>query len=170
MHLLEIKLKHIEPDIYKRINKNKEMTKVHLKLPKFKLESEISLVEPLKKLGSEKMFETKAQLTGISEKPLKVNDVIQKIFIEVDEAGSKDAAAVQKEDDPQFMENGKPHYYDYFGREISLKRIHRPVPFVADHPFLFFVRQLQSRSAGWELDTGLLLFQGRVVEPTEYSE
>ena len=165
MYLLEKKLKHNVSDFHERINKNKEMTKVHLKLPKFKLESEISLVEPLKKLGLEKMFGKKAQLTGISEKPLKVNDVIQKIFIEVDEVGSKDATAVQNEDNPELFEKGKPLYFDYFGRVISLKRTHRPVPFVADHPFIFFVRRLDT-----QLDTGVLLFQGRVVEPTEYPE
>ena len=34
----------------------------------------------------------------------------------------------------------------------------RPEQFIVDHPFLFFLRDLQ---------TGMLLFQGRVVDPTK---
>ena len=83
------KLVEKSESIFKRIRENKKMTKVELKLPKFKIESEISLVIPLKELGIEKLFGSDAQLRGISEKPLKVNDAIQKAFIEVDEAGSE---------------------------------------------------------------------------------
>ena len=66
--------------IFKRIGENKKMTKVELRLPKFKIESDISLVKPLKELGIEKLFGGDARLRCISEKP------IQKAFIAVDES------------------------------------------------------------------------------------
>ena len=62
--------------------------------------------------------------------------VIQKAMIEVDEEGTEAAAATA------IVSN------DY---EMSEK-----IEFIADHPFLFFLRDLK---------TGLLLFQGRVVDP-----
>ena len=52
---LEQMLKNNET-IFERIGGNKKKTKVELKLPKFKIESEISLVKPLKELGIEKLF------------------------------------------------------------------------------------------------------------------
>ena len=144
MYKLEQMLKNDDQGFYEKIGENKKMAKVNLMLPKFKLESEISLVKPLKELGIEKIFESGAQLRGISEKPLKVKDAIQKVFIEVDEAGSEGSAGrspSQKED------------------EMFLRRATRGISFVVDHPFLFFVR---------DLHTGLLLFQGRVVEPPDF--
>ena len=62
--------------------------------------------------------------------------VIQKAMIELDEEGTEAAAATA------IVSN------DY---EMSEK-----IEFIADHPFLFFLR---------DLETGLLLFQGRVVDP-----
>ena len=62
------KLVEKSESIFKRIRENKKMTKVELKLPKFKIESEISLVKPLKELGIEKLFGSDAQLRGLSGK------------------------------------------------------------------------------------------------------
>ena len=61
------KLVEKSESIFKRIRENKKMTKVELKLPKFKIESDISLMKPLKELGIEKLFGSDAQLRGISE-------------------------------------------------------------------------------------------------------
>ena len=144
MYKLEQMLKNNDLGFYEKIGENKKMAKVNLMLPKFKLESEISLVKPLKELGIEKIFESGAQLIGISEEPLKVKDAIQKVFIEVDEAGSEGSVGrslSQKED------------------EMLMRRGEKGISFVVAHPFLFFVR---------DLHTGLLLFQGRVVEPPDF--
>ena len=65
------------------------MTKVHLNLPKFQVESEISLVKPLKALGIYKLFESSADLRGISDREisLEVDNVIQKAIVKFDQSG-----------------------------------------------------------------------------------
>ena len=65
--------------------------------------------------------------------------VIQKAMIEVDEEGTEAAAATAI-----LIHN----------RMLMSKP--EKIEFIADHPFLFFLRDLK---------TGLLLFQGRVVDP-----
>ena len=66
------------------------------------------------------------------------SQVIQKAMIEVDEEGTVAAAATAV-----IMSESEEY------EEPKVQSI-------ADHPFLFFLRDLQ---------TGLLLFQGRVVNP-----
>ena len=126
-------------DFERKIEENKGKTKVHLEIPKFKIESEIPLVKILKRLGMTKMFQQGvADFKGISDIPLYVSDAIQKAFIEVDETGTEAAAATA----------------------ITGKTRLGPIPlklFVADHPFLFFLRDLKTK---------LLLFQGRVTVPS----
>ena len=120
--------------------KNKRESLVELMIPKFKIESKINLKDILSNLGMEKMFQpSTAGLHGISDEVLFVSDVIQKAFIEVDETGTEAAAATAV---------------------IVVKRSSRMPKterFVADHPFLFFIRDLQ---------TNLVLFQGRVTRPS----
>jgi len=136
-------------DFESRIEKNrKRKRKVHLELPKFKFESEIPLVEILKNLGLTKMFEPDAaNFKGISNNPLHVSDAVQKALIEVDETGTEAASATSA-----FLDERKNRVTG-LGKNMDY--------FVADHPFLFFVRDLQTR---------LLLFQGRVALPTLLSE
>ena len=70
---------------------------------------------------------------------LVVSEAIQKAFIEVDEVGTTAAATTASVVQSRGGSLGPD-----------------PKEFIADHPFLFFVRDLQ---------TGLLLFQGRVANP-----
>ncbi|XP_046429079.1 alaserpin-like isoform X1 [Neodiprion fabricii] len=67
--------------------------KVELFLPKFKVESTINLEEILQEMGIKQVFTDFADLSGISQAPLKVGHVLQKAFIEVNEEGSEAAAA-----------------------------------------------------------------------------
>ena len=60
-------------------------------------------------------------------------------MIEVEEEGTVAAAAT---------------VYGIVGTSASREPV--PIKFIANHPFLFFLRDLQ---------TGLLLFQGRMVNP-----
>uniref|UniRef100_A0A8C1JXI1 Leukocyte elastase inhibitor n=3 Tax=Cyprinus carpio TaxID=7962 RepID=A0A8C1JXI1_CYPCA len=108
-------------------------------LPKFKLEVESSLSEILQKMGMSSVFqETKADLTGMSSKGgLFISAVIHKAFIEVNEEGTEAAAAT-----------------------ACLIRLCCAMPtkkFIADHPFLFFIRHNPTNS---------ILFLGRFRGPS----
>ena len=130
-------------DFERKIEETKQKTKVHLEIPKFKIESEIPLVNVLARLGMKNMFGRGiADFRGISNTPLYVSEAIQKAFIEVDETGTE-AAAVTAILVNSWRSVVGPRTLDFF---------------VADHPFLFFVR---------DLHTKILLFQGRVTVPSQ---
>ena len=129
-----------ESDFLPIFEKNKRESLVELMIPKFKIESKINLKNILSNLGMEEMFQPSITgLKGISGEVLFVSDVIQKAFIEVDETGTEAAAATA---------------VIVVKRTGFFRKIDR---FVADHPFLFFIRDLQ---------TNLVLFQGRVTKPS----
>ncbi|XP_064482064.1 leukocyte elastase inhibitor-like [Ornithodoros turicata] len=95
-------------------------TQVNVTLPRFRMVSQVSLVDMLRGLGIQSIFEIdKANLTGISDvSGLIVSDIMHKAVIEVDEKGSESAGTG--------------------ALGITFRAgIHT---FVVDHPFLFFVR------------------------------
>ena len=80
-----------------------------------------------------------ADFTGINTVgDLYISDVIHKAFIGVDEFGTEAAAATAV-----VMDNASVP--------------DEPVPFTVDRPFLFLIRDIQ---------TGAILFVGRVVDPS----
>jgi serpin B len=93
---------------------------VTVKMPKFKIESKLDLKEVLQNMGMQRIFSDVAKLgellDGIGN--LKVSDVLQKAFIEVDEKGTEAAAAS-------------------YGGAILLSG---PEDFVVDHPFLYLLK------------------------------
>ena len=130
-----------ESDFLPIFEMNKRESLVELMIPKFKIESKINLKNILSNLGMEKMFQPSTTgLKGISDAVLFVSDVIQKAFIEVDETGTEAAAA-----SAVVISTWK---------SAKRPKVER---FIVNHPFLFFVRDLQ---------TNLVLFQGRVTLPT----
>ncbi|KAL0122113.1 hypothetical protein PUN28_007112 [Cardiocondyla obscurior] len=99
---------------------------VALYLPKFKFEVTIKLKEVLQKIGLNTMFGDNADFTRLSNIPLKVNHVLQKVFIEVNEEGSEAAAATVV--------------------EMRIKRMAIiPMEFVVDRPFLFVIEHKPTR-------------------------
>ncbi|KAL1491102.1 hypothetical protein ABEB36_011750 [Hypothenemus hampei] len=78
-----------------RITENMHKPEVILKLPKFKIETSIDLVDPLTQIGLGEIFTEKANFSNILDSPdqLYVSKAIQKAFIEVNEEGTEAAAA-----------------------------------------------------------------------------
>ncbi|XP_034438869.1 leukocyte elastase inhibitor-like [Hippoglossus hippoglossus] len=119
---------------------NDDKSYVHVHLPKFKLEEDYELKEPLSKLGMTDVFcASKADLSGMNGgRGLVLSKVIHKAFVEVNEEGTEAAAATEAE----VIVTGSG----------SEKEEH----FTADHPFLFFIRHNKTKS---------ILFIGRLSSP-----
>ena len=120
--------------------KNMRWQKVWLKLPRFKIECNFSLAQPIKDLGMEQMFS--GGFTNISDDDLWVSNIIQKTFVEVNEEGTEAAAATT---------------IVLAGAAGRPKKI-EPVRFFANRPFVYLIR---------EKSTGVILFIGRMDEPCE---
>ncbi|EZA59235.1 antichymotrypsin-2 isoform X2 [Ooceraea biroi] len=106
----------------------KSAEQVELYLPKFKFEITIDLETVLRKIGLNSMFGDCANFTRLSEIPLKVSRVLQKVFVEVNEEGSEAAAATVA--------------------TIRLRRaafLPEIIKFVVDRPFMFAIEYKPSR-------------------------
>jgi serpin B len=62
--------------------------RVNFTIPKFKMETSSSLIEPLTKLGVTKLFEPNADLAYLAQGNLQVTEAKQQTSIDVDEKGS----------------------------------------------------------------------------------
>ncbi|XP_067851831.1 uncharacterized protein [Heptranchias perlo] len=113
---------------------------VNVVLPKFKLEEQYDLKSTLTHMGMVDAFsDLQANFSGMTGKnDLVLSKVVHKSFVEVNEEGTEAAAATA----PIF----------------KLRCAMRTVDFVADHPFLFFIRHNKSRN---------ILFFGRLSSPLE---
>jgi serine protease inhibitor len=119
---------------------------VQVTLPKFKMETTYELGEGLKKLGMKKAFtERVADFGGMSKSSdkLYISRVIHKAFVDVNEEGTEAAAATAV---IMALPTSAPATFPF-------------VPdFRADRPFVFLIR---------EVDTGAILFMGRMTTPTK---
>ena len=120
-------------------SENKKNVKVDLSLPRFKLSHSLALSDSLQQMGMSDMFSGRADLSGITgSRDLYVSSVVQKVFVEVNEEGSEAAAAT--------------------GVLVMMRSMPAPNQmFNVDHPFIFIIRDKL---------TGMILFQGRVVDPS----
>jgi len=114
----------------------------HVRLPKFRIETEADLTAPLKAMGMERAFDPAgAALERISEiKRLYMRGVFQKDFVEVNEKGTE-AAAVTHESCLEALDPEPP-----------------PPPFemIVDRPFVFAICDDFTRT---------VVFLGAVVDP-----
>lgn len=112
--------------------------RVDVYLPRFKLEKEFLLNDPLITLGMVDAFsEQAADFTGmVTRRGLYISKVIHKAFVDVNEEGTEAAAATAV--------------------VMSTKSISLTPVFKADHPFLFLIRDVR---------TGTILFMGRMSDP-----
>jgi serpin B len=114
---------------------------VAVALPKFQLRTRFDLSAPLATLGMPLAFEPgRADLSGIAGPPgyLYIQHVIHEAYIDVDEAGTKAAAAT--------------------GVVISTSAVEAPprLQFIVDRPFVFVLRDTR---------TGAILFAGVTSRP-----
>lgn len=111
--------------------------RLHVNLPKFTMTAEYGLNGPMSNLGMKDAFTSAADFSGIADVKLKISQIVHKAFVAVDETGTEAAAAT--------------------GIVVEATAVQMLPTFRADHPFLFFIRDVRS---------GNILFVGRVVEPT----
>jgi serpin B len=116
---------------------------IEVYLPKFKMTSQFSLSETLKKMGMSDAFDPgKADFSGMTgNKDLFISAVLHKAFVEVNEKGTEAAAAT--------------------GVMMQLSMALDEPVFRADHPFIFMIQDNK---------TGSILFVGRVMDPTKTGE
>ena len=131
-------IEHLNDDKWQNIVNNMRRQNVRLRLPRFQIENEFFLKEPITNLGMKQIFI--GGFENITDFPMWVDDIKQKTFVEVDEEGTEAAAVTA------VVVTG------YGGRARRVK----PVRFFADRPFMFLIR---------EKSTGAILFMGQVDEP-----
>ena len=107
-------------------------------VPKFKIESTFELKETMESLGVKDIFvQGKADLSGIS-----------------DNANNLHVSRIVQKAFVEANEEGS----EAAGTTAVVVTKSRPQTFVCDHPFIFFIKDSK---------TGLILFMGRVVDPSE---
>jgi len=128
----------LNPELLQSILDDLEMTSLSMRMPKFEFESEFSLVKALKEMGMPSAFTEEANFSAMDgTRNLVISDVVHKAFVSVDEAGTEAAAATA----------------------VIIAEMSAEVPDVEmhlDRPFIFGIR---------DIETGTLLFLGRVMDP-----
>ncbi len=114
---------------------------VDLTMPRFETTAKFGLTEALSALGMPEAFSMAADFSGMDgTKDLLITDVVHQAFVSVDEAGTEAAAATAV--------------------IVGLKAAMPEEPQVVrvDRPFIYLIR---------DIETGALLFIGRVLNPAE---
>ncbi len=113
-------------------------------MPRFGIDTKASLRASVAALGMERAFDPDlADFSGITgDKGLYIGDVIHQANIDVDEKGTKAAAATAVVMDTGGCTGPLP------AKDVTLR---------LDHPFIFVLR---------DIETGAVLFMGRVMDPT----
>ncbi|CAN6165584.1 unnamed protein product [Urochloa humidicola] len=130
-----------EPEFLEKHIPMRDVPVGQFRVPKFKISFGFEASDLVKGLGLQLPFSPEADLTELVDLPavgqnLRVSSIFHKAFVEVNEEGTEAAAAT--------------------AIRIVLDSYTMPEDFVADHPFLFLIR---------EDTTGVVLFVGHVVNP-----
>ena len=111
----------------------------YLQLPRFKMESKLELQKPLSELGMGIAFTDKANFSMLRDRPVHIDKVIHKTFVEVNESGTTAAAATS------------------IGiRATSIENVKTPFDMKVNQPFLCVLRDDK---------TGAILFMGAINNP-----
>ena len=113
-----------------------EPTQLDVYLPRFQFETKYKMGKYLEEMGMPTAFTGSADFSGMSDGGLFIGHVVHQAYIDVNEEGTEAAAATGV-----VMRESMPIL------EV----------FRADHPFIFTI---------WDRDTGLILFIGRVMDPS----
>ncbi|CAN7936928.1 unnamed protein product [Ixodes hexagonus] len=132
---VEVLKQNLTEDLLEDIERQLENRRVLVFLPKFKLETEYLLKDHLRSLGIQRIFDSRADLSGITgHKDLFVSAVVHKAVVEVNEEGTEAASVTA----------------------VRCKKKCKSVPkydFLVDHPFLFFIQNSRTED---------VLFAGQV--------
>ncbi len=108
-----------------------------VELPKFRLSAEFEIAQTLSAMGMPLAFSDGADFSGMTTREgLKISEIIHKAFVDVNEEGTEAAAAT--------------------GSGVKARMRMQPLDFLADHPFMFLIRDNR---------TGSILFMGCVKNP-----
>ena len=113
-----------------------EPTRLEVHLPRFKFETKYDMGKDLAEMGMPTAFTGSADFSGMSEGGLYIGHVVHQAYVDVNEEGTEAAAATGV-----VMVESAPMLEE----------------FNADHPFVFAIR---------DRGTGLILFMGRVMDPS----
>ena len=128
----------LTPELYATVVAGLDERFVTLAMPKFGIESKVDLASTLAAMGMPTAFTDRADFSGITtEEPLEISAVVHQANIDVDENGTTAAAATA-----------------VVMRATAMPS--EPVTLTIDRPFLFALR---------DVETGAVLFLGRVTEP-----
>jgi serpin B len=117
---------------------------VQLTLPRFQIDTSLSLAPTLAALGMSDAFGEEANFGRMSEaEGLRISELVHRVQICVDESGAEAAAATGTIFSPKSMAPNEA------------------ITFVADRPFMFCIQHR---------DTGTILFAGRLSDPTKASK
>uniref|UniRef100_A0ACD5X660 Uncharacterized protein n=1 Tax=Avena sativa TaxID=4498 RepID=A0ACD5X660_AVESA len=134
------KMLSTEPGFIENHIPTKKVQVGQFKLPKFKISFGFEASDMLKGLGLQLPFNTEADLSEMVDSSatqnLYISSVHHKSFVEVNEEGTEAAAATSV--------------------QVAFRSLPQKIDFVADHPFLFLIR---------EDINGVVLFVGHVVNP-----
>lgn len=114
---------------------------VNLGLPKMDISDENTLSDVLKQLGVETAFGSEADFSGMSETPMCIDSILQKVRVQMDEEGTKAAAATAM-----------------IMKDMALREPEYDAEMIVNRPFVFAVS---------DAETGALCFAGVVENPTE---
>lgn len=112
---------------------------IHLEMPIFSCTSSWDLKETLKEKGVKSAFSSSANFSSLSKSPLALDDVLQKVKIEVSEGGVKAAAVTAA---TMRLTSG------YNKKEKIL------TPFIANRPFFYYI-----------MTEKIVLFEGKIDLP-----
>jgi serine protease inhibitor len=118
------------------------VSKVIVTMPKFKSTQEFQLSAVLAAMGMPQAFASSANFSGMTGKrDFAISAVIHKAYVDVNEEGTEAAAATA-----------------VTMRTLAMRAEKPPVIFLADHPFVFLIRDNHSNG---------ILFMGRMVNPAD---